>query len=265
MSAAQLRRSLLDSRLTVFWYAIGLALYAAVLLPFWPTIRDNQAMYEQFLQAFPKAMVEAFGISEMGTFAGFVGTEFLNIMWPLIAAAFVIMSASSFVAGEIDRGTVELWLSAPERRWRMLAAKELVLVIGSVVLAAVTAAAVGVLGRIVGEDLSTSGVVASAVVLVSFCVAVAGYTSLFSALLSSRGAAAGLAAGVTLASYLAGVVSGLSPDVADLKYLAFTSAFHPQRALTGGDYAGEAAILVAIGLICAVASLVVFERRDANP
>ncbi len=99
----------------------------------------------------------------------------------------------------------------------------------------------------------------------SFCVAVAGYTVLFSSALSSRGAAVGLAAAVTLASYLAGMLSGLTTGTEGLEYVSLQTAFHAQRALSGGSYGSGTAVLMAVGLACALASLVVFERRDANP
>ncbi len=265
MSTQQLRRALIDQRWTLFWFAAGLAGYGILLVAFWPAMKQNAGLYAQLLTGFPEAFLKAFGVEDMTRFSGFVGTEYLNFMWPLIAAVFVIMAASSFVAGEIDRGTVELWLSVPETRWRLLVAKQVALLLGIAVLAAASAASIALAGRIVGEDLSAPGLLGTSVVLASFCVAVGGYTTLFSAALSSRGTAAGLAAGVTFASYLAGVLSGLSKDVEWLKYLSLQTAFHPQRALADGPYGAEALTLFGIGIVCALVSLAVFQRRDANP
>ena len=265
MSLPQLRRTLLDQRWTTIWFAVGVAAYGILIVLFWPTMKKSQQLYEQLLAAFPEGLLKAFGIEGMGRFTGFLGTEFLNFMWPLIAAVFVVMAASSAVAGEIDRGTVELWLSVPERRWRLLLAKHAALMVEIVALSVATVLSIAIGALLVGEDIPSGGLIAPAIVLASFCVAVGGYTLLFSSLVSSRGAAAGLGAAVTLASYLAGVLSSLSPDVERLRYLSIVSAFHPQRALEGGEYASDALILVAIGVVCAALSLVVFERRDANP
>lgn len=265
MSVAQLRRSLLDERWTVLWYAVGVGGYAVLIAAFWPTMKKNTAMFESLMTQFPEAFVKAFGIDNMTTFGGFLGGELLNFMWPLIVGLFVIMAASAFVAGEIDRGTVELWLSVPAARWKLLASKQTALLAGMAVIVAVTVVSIAVSALLAGETLSSTGLVWCGVVLLSFCVCVAGYTSLLSSLFSSRGAAAGLAAALTLGSYLAGVLSGLSKDVEWLKYVALTSAFHPQPALLDKAAGGEVVALFAIGLACAVASLAVFERRDANP
>jgi ABC-2 type transport system permease protein len=266
VSLPQLRRSLLDSRWTLLWFALGIALYTLLIAAFWPTAKNNAALFAAYIAQLPDAFTRAFGIADITHFEGFIGGELLNFMWPLIVLVFVIMSASSFVAGEIDRGTVEWWLSVPAPRWRLLAAKEVALLLGIAVLAAITIGVVALAGRVAGESLSGGGLLGMGLVLASLCVAVGGYTALFSALLSSRGSAAGLAAGVTLASYLAGVLSGISRDFEWLKYVALTSAYHPQQALlAGGAEPGEVTILVALGVACALASLAAFQRRDAGP
>lgn len=265
MTLGQLRRSLLDERWQVLWYSVGVAAYAVLIAEFWPAVKKNSDLFTSYLAQFPEAFTKAFGIDEMTSFAGFLGGELLNFMWPLIVSVFVIMAASAAVAGEVDRGTVELWLSAPVARWRLLAAKLVALLAGIVVIVAVTVGALAGSALIAGEALSGAGLLWCGAALLSFCIAVGGYTTLISSLLSSRGAAAGIAAAVTLASYLAGVLSVLSADVEALKYVAITSAFHPQQALIDRAVAGEIAVLLAVGALAAAAALVVFERRDANP
>ena len=185
MSLPQLRRSLLDQRWTLLWFGLGITAYTLLIAAFWPTAKNNAALFSSYISQLPEAFVKAFGIADIAQFEGFIGAEELNFMWPLIVLVFVIMAASSFVAGEIDRGTIELWLSVPVPRWRLLSAKQIALVIGIVVLAAVTVALIAVAARLANESLSTSGLVATGAVLSALCIAVAGYTSLFSSLFSS--------------------------------------------------------------------------------
>ena len=68
---------------------------------------------------------------------------------------------------------------------------------------------------------------------------------------------------MTAAFYLAWVVSGLSSSLDWLQHLSIFAAFGPQHALTTGsvDLPGGA-VLLAIGLLSAIASLLVFEHRD---
>lgn len=265
MSGAQLRRSLVDLRWTVAWYSGGVVVYALIIAAFWPAMQKNANVFQQYLEQFPEAFMKAFGIDEMMTFAGFLGGEMVNFMWPLVITIFLVMAASAAVAGEIDRGTVEMWLSAPVARWKLLAAKLAALLVGSVVIVAATVLSLPLSALLAKETLSASGLAWCAAVLVSFCVAVGGYSALLSSLVSSRGLAAGAAAGITLVSYLAGAIGLLSADVEWLKYVAITTAFHPQQALVDSPAAAEILVLLAIGLVSAAAALVVFQRRDAAP
>ncbi len=266
MSFPMLRRALLDERRTVFWYALGIFLYGVIVLQFWPAMKRNAELFGQYLSSFPEAFVKAFRITDFTSFTGFVGAEYLNFMWPLIASVFVIMAASASVGGEIDRGTVELWLSAPAPRWRLLGAKLVALFAAIAALAAVSVAAIAAGGGLVGETVSASAALAATAVLASYCVAVGGYTALFSAVFGRRATAAGLAAAVTVASYLASIIAGLSLDWDGLRYLSIMTAYHAQQALASGAVAeSEVAALLAVGVACAILSLVVFERRDVAP
>jgi len=263
VSIAQLRRSLLDERWTVLWYALGIVLYCVLIVAFWPTVKQNSSLFAQYLDQLPEAMTKAFGIADMTRFEGFIGGEILNFMWPLIISVFVIMAASAVVGGEMDRGTFELWLSVPRSRVALLSAKLVAVLAGAIVIVAATVIAIAASAAVASEALDERGVAAAAVGLASFPVCVVGYTALFSAIFATRATAAGLAAAVTVGSYLLGIVSGLSADVEWLKYLALTSAYHPQRALlTGTVEALEIAALLAIGLAGAIGSLIVFHRRD---
>ena len=98
MSWAMFRHALRDLRWTVFWYALGLLLYGMMILSFYPTVRDNAKMMEQYMKALPKALMEAFGVTDMASLPGFIGGEYLNLMWPLIASVFLIMAGTATVA-----------------------------------------------------------------------------------------------------------------------------------------------------------------------
>lgn len=261
-----LRRALADERWTVFWYSLGLLLYGLLIVAFWPTMKKNTELLAQYIKSFPEVFLKAFGVSDFSHFVGFVGAEFLNFMWPLIASIFTVMAASASVAGEVDRGTAELWLSVPTPRWRLLAAKLVAIAGGVVVLVAVTLAGIVLGAAFVGESLEAASVLAAGVTLAALCVAVGGYGALFSSLLSERGKAAGLAAAVTLASYLASIIAGISADWDWLRYASLMTAYHPQQALEAGAVRGdEVAALLGIGLASSVLALLVFERRDVAP
>lgn len=266
MSRVMLLQALRDLRWSVFWYALGLALYGLLILSFYPTVRENTGLLQQYMQTFPKAMTEAFGITDMTSLEGFIGGEYLNVMWPLIASIFVIMAGAATVAREVERGTIELLLSVPESRTRLLAGKLAALLAGMLALVAATLGALALGARLVDETLGLTNLLALGAVLVAYTIAVGGYSVLLSSLFKERGKPAGLSAGLTLAFYLAWVISGLSDDWEWLRNVSIFTAYEPQAALaSAGVEISHLAILLGVGLICSVAALFVFRRRDAAP
>ncbi|HLJ68311.1 MAG TPA: ABC transporter permease subunit [Chloroflexota bacterium] len=263
MSATMFRRAVNDLRWTAIWYSLGLALYALCMVAFYPSM-GKSAAYQQVLKVWPEELLHVFGISDFGTFAGFMGGELLNLMWPLIAAAFLITVGTATVAQEVERGTIELWLSIPLPRWRLLSSKVVALLTGALALVAATVASIAVGAGIIGESLTVGGLLGLGLELLAFSIAVAGYSAFFSSLSSTRGRAAGLAAGLTVAFYLGFVVAGFSDRWSWLQHFSIFSAYQPQQALATGsaDLLGAAALL-ALGALSAATALLIFERRDA--
>ncbi len=267
MSTIMLRRAIKDLRWTILWYALGVAVYSLAIMSVYPTMRRNAQSFQDILKTYPDAFLKAFGVStNMFEMAPFISAEFLNVIWPLIVAIFVIMTGTAAVAQEIERGTVELWLSVPESRARLLSAKIASLVLGIVVIAVVTVIAIEVGALMVGESFGISRLMALVPELLAFPVAVAGYSLLFSSFASERGKVAGLAAVVTLAFYLMWVFAALVESLSWLRYLTIFTAYKPQQALESGVVSWiQILALLAIGLVGAIGAMVIFQRRDANP
>lgn len=197
MSLVMFREAFKELRWTVLWYALGIVLYGLLILSVYPAVRDNAQTFSQLSETFSKAVIDAFGASDMGSLADFVGGKFLNVVWPVVAGVFVIMAGAATVAREIERGTIELLLSVPKSRTRLFAAKLAAMLVGIVLLVATTVGSLALGAALVGETLGFSQLFALRAVLTAFAVAVGGYTVLFSSFSKERGKATGMAAGLT--------------------------------------------------------------------
>lgn len=263
MNLMMLRRALNDMRWTIAWYAGGIAVFMLVMTSFFPTVRNNAEQFRQMLAAYPEVMVKAFRVTDMTTLTGFLGAEVFSALWPLIAAIFVILAGAATVAQEVERGTVEFWLSVPERRWRLLLAKVAAVYVGVIVITAATIGALTIGVALVGESVPVAGFLALGAVLAAFGIAIGGYAVLCSSFANDRGKAAGLAAGLTLLFYVASIVSGLSARWSWLEHITIFTAFQPQQALESGQVPllGTLALL-AIGVAGVGGAAAIFERRD---
>ena len=238
-------------------------LYTAAIIAYYPYVRDHAADLGKIIETYPKSLMDAFGISDLTSFGGFVGGEVFNVIWPVLMAAFVIAAGSATVAGEVEQGTADLWLSIPADRALLLAGKLLALGAAIVALVAVSLLPVALGASVVGAHVTTAGIVSMGAVMTAFLLAVVAYTVLFSAFSSDRGRAAGLAGGLSLAFYLAGVVSRISPDWSWLGKLSIFTAYEPQRALeSGGVDVASIGVLLALAAVATGAALVRFRSRD---
>jgi ABC-2 type transport system permease protein len=264
MMGSMFWQTLRIQRRTILWFAFGAAIYVLAIVAFYPSIRGNSAQYNDLLDAYPEAIQDAFGIEDFSTFAGFVGAEAMNVIWPLVAAGFAIAAGSASVAGEIERGTVDLWLSVPVERWRLLLAKVFALLAGVLAIVVATVAALAGGGAAIGEWPGIGATLATLVSLPAIVVAVLGYSVLLSSLFGSRGAAAGLAAGLTLLAYLMAVIASMSDQLRWLAKLSIFSGYDVQPALAHGTVNWLGIILLTlVGAVCTVAALAIFQRRDA--
>lgn len=264
MSTVMFRRWLWESRWSALGYGLGAAAYVLIIIAFYPSIRDNTAQLEELLSIYPEAMKKAFGIDDFGTLAGFLGAEALNVIWPLIVGVFAIMAGSAVVAQEVDSGTVDLWLSVPERRSRLLLGKVAALVVVALVIVVITLAAIWLGALLVDESFSARGYLAAGLTMLVLTITILAYAVLFSSFMSDRGQAAALAAVVTIGGYLAWIVSQMSDSWSWLRFGSIFAAYKPQPALADGTLeAGGLLVLLGVSVVSIAAALALFARRDA--
>jgi ABC-2 type transport system permease protein len=195
-----------------------------------------------------------------------------------ILCVWAIGRASGAVAGEIDRGTMELLLAQPLPRYRLILAHLVVdgLTIPLLCLSLwagnwLGAWLVGVLeigaARESSRLLVDPRIFAPALVSVAALLfAVSGYTMWLSARGRFRGRVLGLAVLITLLQFLINAVGQLWDAVAWLRPYTVFFYYQPQRAILGrgtlADDLASAGVLFAVGAAGYALALWTFCRRD---
>jgi len=232
----------------------------------------------------------------------FLATELLHPVVIILASLWAVGRASSAVAGELDRGTMELLMSQPVPRNRLILAHFLVdlLVIPLICLAILAGTQVGL--ALVGPfdvDYSVLDKIKSPIPiprgpatlevsaarqgwallnLAALMFALSGLTMLISSLGRNRWRATGLATFVGVIMFIANVVGQLWESAAFVRPFTVYYYYQPQKiwlkhswsvdlgdAWTGGQPLVEVpvlAVLVAVGLLGYLIALRVFARRD---
>ena len=120
---------------------LGLAALIALNVAFYPSVRDDEALSD-YAKDLPESVRALFagGELDLTSPAGYLNSQIFALMAPLILLIFTIGAGAGVVAGEEERGTLDLLLAHPVRRrdyvvQRFLALAGLVAALAIVLLA----------------------------------------------------------------------------------------------------------------------------------
>lgn len=162
MLANVLLKTLRDQgRLLVAW-AVSLALIVATYAAVWPAVK-SQPSISSFIEQMPEAFRSLFATSsaDMSTPTGYIQVELLSFMGPIAVLIYAISSGAGAIGGEEDRHTMDLLLSNPVGRGRVVVDKFLAMVLGTFLLAAVLGISLVVEGSMVDLVLPAGKVAAA--------------------------------------------------------------------------------------------------------
>jgi ABC-2 type transport system permease protein len=207
-----------------------------------------------------------------GTAMDFSSLSFQVMFWGhpfvmLIVCAWAISRASAAVAGEIERGTLDITLSRPVSRLGYFTVQVAGGLLGLIVLASalVVGNRAGGIYNPVTDPPSALALIGPATNLALVGVAVYGYSLLCASWDVVRWRPNLVASTLTIAGYVAGVASAF-PTLSDWEWMGRFSvfkAFDPvEVAVTGETFAPHAAALAAVAALGVVSAFVVFQRRD---
>ncbi len=257
-------QSLRGLRRPVLWWSVGLIGLVAMMTAVYPSVRDNPAL-NNLIQDYPEALKAfiAFGGSvDYVSGAGYLGSELFSLMVPLLFVIAAVSSGAGAIAGEEERGTLELLLSQPVTRRRIALAKLLSTTTEVALLAAVLAVSLSIGARIFGLDVSSWNILAASMTAGALALTFGAVAFLVGAATGKKAVAIGLAAAAAVAAYL---VNALASLVSALEPLQKVSPFYHYAAgdpLRQGLAASHLLFLLTFAVIAAAAGIVAFDRRD---
>jgi ABC-2 type transport system permease protein len=266
MPADVLLESLRERRRSLVWWTLGLVALIGVNVAFYPSVRDDQALSE-YAKDLPESLRALFagGELDLSSPVGYLNSQVFALTAPLVLFIFAIGAGSGAIAGEEEKGTLDLLLAQPLRRrdyvvQRFLSLCALMAALGIALLAAVAlgSAAVGLeigFDRLVAASMS---VMLLALFVGSLALAVGGVAP-------GRARAISIASGVAVAAWL---LDGLGQAVDPLEPWRPLSPYYQalgQNPLRNGvPWTGWAILVVATLALAAVGALGL-GRRDVRP
>ena len=244
-------RDLYDRRLGLATWAVGVSAMAALFVVLTKTIVQ------------PLLSIPGLAAYFAAILHGPIYQSFLSSLWfgvaQLLVAGFAITQVGRWSAEDTD-GRLELILSNPVSRTRVVIERALVLALGALIIAAVSGVAVGVESHYQSIDLDAGRLAEASLMLVPVTLVFAAVGALVAARLPR--ATVGILGTFAFASYL---MLQLGPIFKLPEWVQDLSAFklYGQPLTEGIDRTGLA-IMVAIVLVGFWASAIVMQRRDVG-
>lgn len=260
---ALLRLDLRRARSLLLWLSVIAAAYGGFITVFYTNVVDNAQEFERIFEIYPREILLAFGLE--GDFAApgvFLGGYVYSFVWPIVAGLAGIVLATR-VAGDADRGFLDVTLVTPVRRVAYLTAAIAVQALVLAVLAVALTGSIMVSDLLITPDLPTANIVLATVPTAAFGAAVAGPATFLAVWLLDRGRAAGVAAGLLILMYLVNVVVALAPEVAGVGVVSLFHYFDIRSLIDTGTFpVADTLVLGLIGLGGWVAAVTLFRGRD---
>lgn len=205
---------------------------------------------------------------EFSTFAGLAGSlsaGFTHPLYILMTLSAIVGLASRGLAGEMERGTIQLSLSRPVSRSGVYGSRVLGLVVVCLLLSAAS-----VLGLVAGLVLARPEgefvyrhLLSLAVATLLLFWAIGGLALLASAAASTSGRVVAWAIGFVVLSYFVDYFAEIWSVLDPLEVLSVFAYYDPARALTTGEVPWRNVMVLGLaGLTGAAVGLVIFDRRD---
>lgn len=265
MAADVLVEAIRERRRSLLWWMLGIVALVALTVAFYPSIRDDASLSE-YAEDLPESLRALFagGEVDIASPAGYLNSQVYALMAPLILLIFTIGAGAGAVAGEEERGTLDLLLAHPVRRrnyviQRALALAVLVALLSAALLAAVALGSLAVDLEIGFDKLFAASVSVGLLALLFGAAALAA-----GAIRPGRSRAIAVAAGLAVAAW---IFDGLAQTVDALDPWRPLSPYYQalgENPLREGIPWDGWAILAAGTALLVVVAAAGLERRDVR-
>lgn len=250
------------------YWGLGIALLGYYVIVLVPNV-DILKQYADLMQKMPPAVLQAFGMqdaSQMASPAGFIGLSFFSYML-LVTATYAVIAGLAVTSNEEDRGVLDVVLSLPIPRWRLVIERLLAYALVIVIMLALSFVGLWIGAATTPSlPLSVNRLLEGTVNMLPSTLLVLGVTVLAATALRSRMAAIGVASVFVVASYFIDVLGqAASATIAgNLRVISFYSWYNGGQIMFTGLQWDHVLVLIVVALICAAGSLWFFDRRDVG-
>jgi ABC-2 type transport system permease protein len=255
--AALLRTHLYDRRRSVWAWGLPLGLMSAFIVAIFPSVETSLS---KAIKGYPQGLKEAFGIGELTSVEQYLHAEMLSLIVPLALGYLAVRAIASGLTGAAESGRLDVLLSAPVSRARLVAAGFLATAVELAAVLLVTGLLTGVGSLLAGSGLDAAAAVRGFANVWPLALLFAGFGVIAAGFSLRTSVVTGSVAGLLVAMYVLDLVGRLDPSLSGVRYASVFKYYG--NAIEGGI---EPLAFIGVTLAaCALAALGawLFERRD---
>lgn len=256
-AAALLRTHLYDRRRSVWAWGIPLGLMSAFIVAIFPSVEDS---ISKAVQGYPQGLKEAFGIGQLTNVEQYLQAEMLSLIVPLALGYLAVRAIASGLSGAAETGRLDVLLSAPVSRRRLVLAGFLATAVELAAVLLVTGALTGLGSILAGAGLDAGDAAAGFANVWPLALLFAGLGVVATGFSLRSSVVTGSVAGVLVGMYVVDLIGKLDPDLDGLRYLSVFK-YYGNAIEDGIDPLAFAGVTAAACLLAALGAWL-FERRD---
>jgi ABC-2 type transport system permease protein len=251
--AAQLR----ERRRSLLSWGLPIGLWSAFVVAIFPSI---EAALAKAVRNYPAGLKEAFGVGELSTVEQYLHAEMLSLIVPLAVGYLAVRSVASGLSGAAESGRLDVLLSAPVSRHRLVTAGfcATAIELAGVLTTAVVLTLVG--SVLAGAGLSFGSALAGFANVWPLALLFGGLGVVITGLSLRTSVVTGSAAGVLVGMYVVDLVGRLDPSLDSIRYLS-VFRYYGKAIENGIEPLSFVGVTVAAVALAAVGAIL-FERRD---
>ncbi len=258
-------RTLKDRRTLLVIYCVASITLLWMYIAFFPGFKEQSSSIEQLMKSYPESMMKAFNvdIKSFTTVEGFISTEQFSFVWPLLLMFMMIGYAGFSLAGEIEKGTIEILLSQPVSRLKIFLGRYLAGFVMLILFTIFSIFAAIPICQAYNIDFSAHNFMTLALLGFMFGLSIYSIGMFFSSIFSDKGKVFFLSGGLLVVMYVLNILSAIKESLMDLKYASFFYYFNPQKALVYNQIDNWSYfVFIGVAVILTVLGAIWFSRRD---
>jgi ABC-2 type transport system permease protein len=256
-----LRVSLTTGRRSTIGWGIGIAAVAVVYSAFYPSISSSAADLNKYMQNLPDAVKTIIG-NDYTSPAGYLRAEFFSLLGPILLLAYTIGGGAKAVAGEEESRSLDLLLSTPLSRGRVVADKATSLLVTTLAITVFSFLVIIVVGPPFDLSVPVADVAADCVMFLLLGLTFGSLALAVGCLTGRRTWAIAVAGVIGVATYL---LNAIAPTVTALSWARPLSPFRwylEPDPLTTGLHPENVLVLGAVTAVFTGVAAWGFRRRD---